>query len=86
MNGSRANPNVKKDIFQDYDIVYVVTETESFIETEGWISIFGEPIIIQEPDKLDKMLGRNVDFFRRLRLKWVNYLVMIIIMMKQKEA
>ena len=27
MNGSRANPNVKKDLFQDYDIVYAVMET-----------------------------------------------------------
>lgn len=24
LNGSRANPNLKKDIFQDYDIVYIV--------------------------------------------------------------
>ncbi len=62
MNGSRTNPNVKKDIFQDYDIVYVVTETESFINDEGWVSIFGDPIIFQEPDKLDKMQGRDVDF------------------------
>lgn len=62
MNGSRANPNVKKDIFQDYDIVYVVTETASFIKDDGWISIYGDPIIIQEPDKLDKMQGRDVDF------------------------
>lgn len=62
MNGSRANPNAKKDIFQDYDIVYVVTETASFIKDEGWINVFGDPIIIQEPDKLDKMQGREVDF------------------------
>jgi len=62
MNGSRANPNVAKDIFQDYDIVYVVTETASFISDEGWTSVFGEPIIFQEPDKLDKMQGREVDF------------------------
>jgi aminoglycoside 6-adenylyltransferase len=62
MNGSRANRNVKKDIFQDYDIVYVVTETDSFISDEGWTSVFGEPIIFQEPDKLDKMQGRAVDF------------------------
>ena len=27
MNGSRTNKNVPKDIFQDYDIVYVVPET-----------------------------------------------------------
>lgn len=62
INGSRANPNVKKDIFQDYDIVYVVTETASFIKHEGWTIVFGEPIIFQEPDKLDKMQGRDVDF------------------------
>lgn len=62
MNGSRANPNIKKDIFQDYDIVYVVTETQTFIEDNKWTSNFGEPIIFQEPDKLDKMQGMNVDF------------------------
>ena len=27
MNGSRTNPNAPKDLFQDYDIVYVVRET-----------------------------------------------------------
>ena len=30
LNGSRTNPNVPKDIFQDYDVVYVVTETKPF--------------------------------------------------------
>lgn len=62
MNGSRANPNIKKDIFQDYDIVYVVTETKTFIEDKKWTSNFGELIIFQEPDKLDKMQGINIDF------------------------
>ena len=62
MNGSRANPNIKKDIFQDYDIVYVVTETKTFIEDKKWTSNFGAPIIFQEPDKLDKMQGINIDF------------------------
>lgn len=62
MNGSRANPNVKRDIFQDYDIVYVVKETESFIKDKKWTAIFGEFIISQEPDKLDKMLGMDIDF------------------------
>lgn len=62
MNGSRANPNAKKDIFQDYDIVYVVTETASFIKDENWINVFGDLIIIQEPDKLDRMQGKKVDF------------------------
>lgn len=62
MNGSRANPNIKKDIFQDYDIVYVTRETMSFIEDTKWIERFGKLIISQEPDKNDKMRGMKVDF------------------------
>lgn len=64
MNGSRTNPNVKKDIFQDYDIVYLVTETASFIKDEHWIDVFGEGLIIQLPDELDKMSGKEVYFDR----------------------
>ncbi len=62
MNGSRTNANAPKDIFQDYDIVYVVTETASFLEDENWINLFGELLMIQEPDKLDKSCGKEVDF------------------------
>ncbi|SDZ39378.1 aminoglycoside 6-adenylyltransferase [Evansella caseinilytica] len=65
MNGSRTNPNVPKDLFQDYDIVYVVTETTSFIEDEQWISVFGDMIMVQEPDKLDAGMGREHNFHRR---------------------
>jgi len=64
MNGSRTNPNVPKDIFQDYDIVYVVTETASFINDENWIDIFGELLMVQEPDKVDKLLGMDMNFDR----------------------
>ena len=28
MNGSIVNPNIKKDIFKDYDIVFIVTELD----------------------------------------------------------
>ncbi|WP_066070436.1 aminoglycoside 6-adenylyltransferase [Neobacillus soli] len=64
MNGSRTNPNAPKDIFQDYDIVYVVTETASFIKDETWIHSFGDLLMIQEPDKNDKLVGLNMDFDR----------------------
>ncbi|PKR83727.1 aminoglycoside 6-adenylyltransferase [Heyndrickxia camelliae] len=64
MNGSRTNPNVPKDVFQDYDIVYVVTETASFIKDENWIGIFGELLILQEPDKVDKSLGMDMNYER----------------------
>lgn len=65
MNGSRTNPNVPKDIFQDYDIVYVVRETSSFIKDENWIEIYGELLMKQEPDKLDKAKGLDVNFERK---------------------
>ena len=51
MNGSRTNENVPKDIFQDYDIVYVVEDTCSFIEDKDWIKVFGEILYMQYPDE-----------------------------------
>lgn len=50
MNGSRTNKNVPKDIFQDYDVVYVVNETQSFIEDKEWIHNFGEIWYMQYPE------------------------------------
>ncbi|MBA9084960.1 aminoglycoside 6-adenylyltransferase [Fontibacillus solani] len=64
MNGSRTNPNAPKDIFQDYDIVYVVTETSSFIKDETWVNVFGDLLMIQEPDKNDQSIGIDMDFTR----------------------
>lgn len=51
MNGSRTNPNAPKDIFQDYDIVYVVEETESFRSDKTWIDRFGERLYMQLPEE-----------------------------------
>lgn len=64
MNGSRANPHVAKDNYQDYDIVYVVTETKSFLKDKQWISVFGDLAIVQEPDQMDADDGRWMDFER----------------------
>jgi len=52
MNGSRVNPNATKDFFQDYDVVYVVTEKESFLADPAWIKVFGELMILQLPDEM----------------------------------
>lgn len=62
MNGSRVNPNVEKDNFQDYDIVYVVSETDPFLTDKSWISVFGEIAIVQEPDYNDLVWGTEPDF------------------------
>lgn len=48
LKGSRANPNVPKDIYQDYDIMYVVKETESFQKDLSWMNLFGKIILKQE--------------------------------------
>ncbi len=51
MNGSRTNQIVPKDIFQDYDIVFVVKETKPFIEDKEWINKFGDILYMQYPDE-----------------------------------
>jgi aminoglycoside 6-adenylyltransferase len=51
LNGSRANPHASRDIFQDYDIVFLVSSMDSFIQERRWINHFGELIIMQTPDE-----------------------------------
>ena len=54
INGSRANPNAPRDQYQDFDIVYAVTDMQSMIGEPGWIDIFGERVIMQtRADQLD---------------------------------
>lgn len=50
LNGSRANPNASRDRWQDFDIVYVVTEVAPFRSQPEWIARFGAPMIVQMPD------------------------------------
>jgi aminoglycoside 6-adenylyltransferase len=52
MNGSRLNPNAPRDCFQDFDIVYLVTELAPFITDHTWISCFGELMILQMPEAM----------------------------------
>ena len=52
LNGSRANPNAKKDRFRDFDITYVVREIKSFINDHGWIDVFGDRLILQMPKEM----------------------------------
>lgn len=52
MNGSRANPKAPRDPFQDFDIVYVVTDVDSFKRDPLWIRRFGELMIIQIPEDM----------------------------------
>ena len=62
MNGSRTNQNARKDIFQDFDIVYVVRQTKPFYEDKKWIDIFGKRLFMQCLEAVDKGMGLEVDF------------------------
>ncbi|MEW6031126.1 MAG: aminoglycoside 6-adenylyltransferase [Chloroflexota bacterium] len=52
MNGSRANPNARRDFFQDFDIVYLVTDVAPFWHNLEWIRRFGEIMILQLPEDM----------------------------------
>ena len=52
LNGSRANTRLKPDPLQDFDIIYLVNDLESFISDHHWISIFGEKLVWQLPDEM----------------------------------
>jgi aminoglycoside 6-adenylyltransferase len=53
LNGSRTNPNAPRDPFQDFDVVYVVTNVAPFVENEAWIDRFGERIMMQMPETIE---------------------------------
>jgi len=52
LNGSRANPSAPKDCFQDFDVVYFVTDMAPFIRNLEWIERFGELMILQLPEDM----------------------------------
>jgi aminoglycoside 6-adenylyltransferase len=52
MNGSRTNPNAPRDAFQDFDIVYIVTDITPFRHNLEWIKRFGEMMVMQLPDEM----------------------------------
>ena len=64
LNGSRANPNAKKDAYQDFDIVFLTNDTSYFIENRSWLKLFPPILIAQYPDELDKSLGKDVEIGR----------------------
>lgn len=63
MNGSRTNPNAPKDIFQDFDIVYLVTDVTPFIYAYEWIQRFGQLMILQMPEAMQDPPPSNTGSF-----------------------
>ena len=47
MNGSRVNPNITKDQYQDFDIVFYVKNFKAFLKDETWKNDFDKPLVSQ---------------------------------------
>lgn len=52
LNGSRANPNAPKDIFQDFDIACLVGDMTPYFKNPKIPPLFGEILILQEPEDM----------------------------------
>ncbi|EOL42871.1 aminoglycoside 6-adenylyltransferase [Enterococcus caccae] len=52
LNGSRTNKAAPRDLFQDYDVVYVVESVEDFVKETAWIDKFGSRLIMQTPEDM----------------------------------
>lgn len=59
MNGSRVNPNAKKDSFQDFDIVYFVRDVEHYKADKTFLRRFGEIMILQTPEDMSDPPAQN---------------------------
>jgi aminoglycoside 6-adenylyltransferase len=53
LSGSRVNPHARPDIFQDFDVTYLVTEINAFTSDPAWIERFGEIMILQMPEAME---------------------------------
>lgn len=66
LNGSRANPNAPQDPFQDFDVVYIVTDVAPFKYNYEWLQRFGELMMMQMPDDMVDPPPGNDDSFAYL--------------------
>lgn len=57
LNGSRANPNITPDKYQDHDITFIVQDFDAFCNNKDWFDVLGRPFLQQFPDEMT--LGRD---------------------------
>ena len=66
LNGSRANPHVPRDMWQDYDVQYIVSDLVPFIDQPAWVEQFGDLLIMQMPDGMGDPPPASFDHFAYL--------------------
>ncbi|QWC00260.1 aminoglycoside 6-adenylyltransferase [Mycoplasmatota bacterium] len=67
MNGSRVNPNIKPDHYQDFDIVFYVSNFDLFMLNKDFVFDFGDILIMQTKDDQRDQDNNN-------QSKWYIYL------------
>lgn len=68
MSGSRANKNIPKDNFQDFDITYIVDDIDPFIKNRQWLDKLGKRLIMQTPDEMGLRANKAEEKFTFLML------------------
>ena len=53
LEGSRVNPHVPKDDFQDFDVTFLVDDVAAFTADDGWLSVFGHILLLQKPEGME---------------------------------
>jgi aminoglycoside 6-adenylyltransferase len=52
LEGSRVNPNITPDVYQDYDLTFLVTDVKSFRASDDWLAEFGNCVFMQKPEAM----------------------------------
>lgn len=69
MEGSRIHQKIKTDTLQDFDITYIVSDMNTFVNDEEWLDVFGKRIFMQKPEGMtlyEPQLGN-----------WFSYLMLL---------
>jgi aminoglycoside 6-adenylyltransferase len=61
LTGSRADAEARRDLFQDYDVLYFVSDLSSFMDDQSWMSQFGELLLMQIPET-QTLIASDTDF------------------------
>lgn len=68
MNGSRVNPSIKSDDFQDFDIVFYVDNFKDYIKHLSFIDSFGKVLVKQTTDDQEDCVQKD-------NMTWYIYMV-----------
>lgn len=53
MEGSRTNPNITPDQYQDYDLSFFVTDMDAYKLDDDWLDHFGRRLMMQKPEAME---------------------------------